>query len=505
MKDPSPRPDRGHIRRIPVAIAGFLAMTVAACTNAVDHEAEHARRARQMRDVNRMLDAMEGFGQVASATSAPPAPAPSAAVTTAASRGIPDPERTPRWRWSPWALLAGGGGIGALAFVLVRRRRRPVASPAPSIAAFFVDPADDAPEQVPDEPSAPPPTVAVPVSSPSPTWTYQPSRYEAPGLHMVAPAVDLLVPPHDDRRSVPEPTSPTLRATLANVASDAGPFLVGDPTYPRLRLADTSSDGLRAWRDVIADHLDDSGDDERLARWLAPAVDAALALELPPRDAARHMTDIVADVARLKASMAESDRPHAEALLARLHLANIERLSGATRLFAIRELAAGLAGAVDPLLIDARIDVLLAWASWSLGAAASARLDEAETACDALASEGGEGGDRARRRRGEILLHRAALCRTDARLARLDEAQRLLDEAYRCQPDAETALLLATAAERRAALLPAPAAEDACTHALVHAFLAEASPAWRSAALARRRAIQRLYESLPSPTETDPP
>jgi hypothetical protein len=169
-------------------------------------------------------------------------------------------------------------------------------------------------------------------------------------------------------------------------------------------------------------------------------------------------------------------------------------------LFAVRDFLAALADDPDanhPVVVDACIDAQLAWASWVFGEAAATRLAEAERLCDAMAAAGPDASVRALRRRGEVCLQRAQLAKPSMALPELDRAQMLFDEAHARDADAETALLVAQTGLRRARLLPSCDAAEACSHALVHAFLAEQDPACRTRALACRLDIQLVYETLP--------
>jgi len=185
----------------------------------------------------------------------------------------------------------------------------------------------------------------------------------------------------------------------------------------------------------------------------------------------------------------------------RSRLGEVEKLSGATRLFALRDLLAEVDGHPDAdasAVLDARIDAQLAWATWVLGDAAASRLAEAERLCDRIGGTGPAADARMLRRRGEIGLRRAQLVKASLALPELDRAQAFFDEAYARVADAETALLVARTALGRARRLPPDDAVDACSHALVHAFLAEQDPAWRTDALACRLDIQLVYETLPA-------
>lgn len=351
-----------------------LACVLAACSGREQQQEERAKRARQMRDVSRMLDAMEADKPVAvhasSSVTAPPALPAAAAAILPAKNAVAYRDRS---SFSLLAMLAialfAGLAIPALATFAWRRRRKRAAMPVAE------------PRSVESAPPVAPPA-----------WIYRSSPFETPGIHMVPEPVDLLVP------------------------------AVADACAPML------------------------------AHFL------------------------------------------------RTELARAEKLRGATRLFAVRNLIAGIADDPDAdaaVVVEARIDTQLAWASWVLGDAAATRLAEAERLCELLAKTDPDTNGRVLRRRGEVCLRRAQLGKTSMALPELDRAQVFFDEAHVRSPDAETALFVARTALQRARLLPPAGAAAACSHALVHAFLAEQDPAYRTEALACRLDIQLVYESLP--------
>jgi hypothetical protein len=456
----------------------FVLSLLHGCANPRDTAAERATRARQMRDVSRMLDAME----------APPLPGSPALAQNgiaAASRPLLDPppgenvEPRSSGRWLGWMLGAlAVMTMGGTAAVLVSRRKnhaRPASSPPPSIADLF---ANDVP--VPDRTT----------ELKSPEWVYEDSPYATPSLYMVPEPVDLLLP-----------RSGTLLMELDAIDMSPALHLIGDTQFPEVRRVGEGTASADAWQAILERTATGDGEDARLARWLVPAV-----LVLRSRDRRRRDAEALLEEAaqRTRDGMhraTDDDRPHWVSRVIRVELARIERLSGATRLFALRALQArqtvDLGMEAAPVL-DAWIDVQLAWAGWLLGGGAAARQAEAETLCDRLAALGPEASTRALRRRAEVFLQRAEAEKGAPRLGHLNRAQVLLEQAYAEGNDAATALLLARCARMRAlALPPADDAVDACAVALTHAFLAEQDPAWRMDALECRLAVQLTYESLP--------
>lgn len=480
---------------------------LAACGDDARSEDDLARHARQMRDVTRMLDAMEaGDATMVAALAAPPTPDVAAhAIAPARSRVARPPSGTGRA-----AVLAAGVGAASLCALLLWRRRRrratrPPASPAPSLVPLFA--AAEAPRvEAAEDTATPAPTSR---DLPPVAWIYRQSDYEAPGLNLAPDPVDLLVPYAIARRAAPASRDGGChdpRAALAALAGTDGPFLVGDARFPRLRGGGDAA--LHAWQAWATGHADHEGETGRLARWLRPAIDAALAHDLPPREALRRLDEIDAHADHAMADADDEERAQAAALRIELRLARIAALTGATRLFALRELVARLdrnAGRDGAALLDARIGILVAWASWSHGAVALARLDDADALCDRLAETDAASAARVGHRRGEIGVGRARLRRGADALPDLDRAQASLDDAYRLGADPATALLVARTALDRARLLDPDAAAEACSHALVHAFLAEQHPAWRAEALACRVAIKAMHDTLPVATPAPAP
>lgn len=489
---PARRGARATSRRVASLIV-TLSLLVA-CADPRETAADRATRARQMRDVSRMLDAME----------TPPLPGSGDAGFTGIPGAATSPARkatrsmrvsTPLRDGSGWALVAGAiataGCIAAGVRWRRRRRERTPNPPRPSIAHAFADDTSERPARI--------------AARKSPEWVYVDSPYATPLLYMVPEPVDLLL----STSPVPEPaiarptSSPRRQALLMKLeAIDASPalHLIGDERFPEIRRVGEGSASVDAWQAILEDTGKGDDDDARLARWLSPAI-----LVLRSRDHRRRGAEALLEDAaqRTRDGMnraTEDERPHWIGRAIRVELARIERLSGATRLFALRALQSRQLidlGAEEPPVLDAWIDVQLAWAGWLLGGGATARQAEAEALCDRLAAIGPEATTRALRRRAEVFLQRAENEKAAARLANLGCAQALLEDAYTREHDAGNALLLARCARLRAMTLPPSDAVDACAVALTHAFLAEQDPAWRMDALECRLAVQLTYESLP--------
>jgi len=463
----------------------FALSLLAGCADPRETDAERRTRVRQMRDVLRMLDAMESpppsgakaRGQSgATGAIAPPLEPDAPAEAT-------EPDDSHGWLRAVLAVIATvvTAGLGARLWWRRRRRPRPAPTPTPSIAAFFAT-------------DVPVPTAEA-IELKPPEWVYEDSPYATPPLYLVPDPVDLLLP-----ATSTSPGGDTLLTHLQAIDANPALHLVGDDRFPDIRRVGEGIAGFDAWQAVLEDACKGEGDDAHLARWLAPAI-----LMLRSRDVRRRDAEVLLEDAaqRTRDGMnraADEERPHWVARAIRVELARIERLSGATRLFALRALQSRQAvdlGAEEPPVLDAWIDVQLAWAGWLLGGGAAARQAEAEALCDRLAAISPEATTRALRRRAEIFLQRAEGEKGAVRLASLQRAQSLLEDAYAQGGDAGTALLLARCARLRAMALPPADAADACSLGLTHAFLAEQDPAWRMDALECRLSIQLTYESLP--------
>lgn len=404
-----------------------LVCVLAACGGHEQQEDARARRARQMRDVSRMLDAMEADTMpVASHTVSMSAPILPPHSATAIAIAANDDPSMPLLATLAMAV-AGGLAVPALATFAWRRRKRLYAR-HPNASS------DRAPGIDPPPTSAP--TTHLDRAKLPPAWVYRGSPFETPPIQVADDPVNLLV--------APEATAPPART------DDWDTYMRQARALPRqeadARLAHAENE-VRATLEDADDHVRPM----LLAQWI------------------------------------------------RIRLARAERLSGATRLFAMRELVAAIEGdpaATDPVAIDARIEAQLEWASWMRGEAAASRLAEAERLCALLPDGDARSTALALRRKGQIFLQRAELVRGLQALADMERAQAFFDKAHTLLPDAETALLVARTALHRARSLSPAEAADACAHALIHAFLAEQETDCRAEALACRLDIQLVYAAL---------
>jgi hypothetical protein len=188
-----------------------------------------------------------------------------------------------------------------------------------------------------------------------------------------------------------------------------------------------------------------------------------------------------------------------EARRLNVDLRRAKRKQGAARLLWLRAVQARyapqLAQGAPPMLL-AWIDVLTFWAQCQLGDAALSRYTEAEAVCLRL-GELPACADAAQQRRADVLRRRATVEQGGARMHSLDTAQALADALYASMPTAENALAIAEIALARGNVLPPVQAQQAYSHALMHAFMAENDPRWREQALQCRLAVQWAYENLP--------
>ena len=480
---PARHGNHGPSRR--VASLMFALSLLGGCADPRETDAERSTRARQMRDVSRMLDAMESpppSGMKVLGPRGTPG-ATSLLLEPAAPTQATGPDASRGWLREMLAVTAVVVTSGIGAYLLWRRRRRPrlTPTPTPSIAELFAT-------------DVPVPTAEA-IELKPPEWVYEDSPYATPLLYLIPDPVDLLLPapsasPRDD----------TLLKHLHAIDASPALHLVGDERFPEIRRVGEGIAGVDAWQAIVEDACKGHGDDARLARWLAPAILVLRSRDLRRRDAEALLEDAAQRTRDGMNRAADDERPHWVARAIRVELARIERLSGATRLFALRALQSRQAvdlGVEEPPVLDAWIDVQLAWAGWLLGGGAAARQAEADALCDRLAAISPEAATRALRRRAEIFLQRAEGEKGAPRLTSLQRAQTLLEDAYTQGGDAGTALLLARCARLRAMTLPPADAVDACSLGLTHAFLAEQDPAWRMDALECRLSIQLTYESLP--------
>ena len=457
--------------------AGVL---LAACADDHDSAAGAAERARQMRDVSRMLDAMEAPPDAGGAVAkVPSSPRPLRAADT-----VPQPSAmAPRATRTVVAGVVALSGLIACGWLWQRRRQRKAAQrsgPAISLAAHFTPttPADPAPPQEP--------TIA---SSPTPEWTYKRTAFETPTLQLTLEPVDLLPRPRPgamrDALSIIERLhAPGVAATL---------YLTGQREHPGIRHVGNDPGDFTAWEAIVRDCLTAAGEDGQLARWLFPGLLCQRARYLAAGEATRLVDEAVAFCRATLDAVLPHEQPWWRAQLLRTELSRLAHHSGATRLLSLRELGSDTT-AHEPPVLDAWIDIHLAWATWLVGTAAKARLGIADQACTRLAESEPVWGSR---RRAEVAMQRAAAARGEARLAELEHALILLDAAKGDGGDPSVLLLIADCAHQRAALLPPDEAPEACSFALAHAFAASQHPAWHIAALEMRLAIQLTHDALP--------
>ncbi|UPG96153.1 hypothetical protein [Luteibacter aegosomatissinici] len=442
-----------------------------------------------MRDVSRMLDAMEIPAEPG--TAARQATTPPAAVIPVTSMVAPPSQATPEHVHLPlttWAAIcaAAAGITGVLALAWHRRRRRPGKSTpaAISIAPAFA-PAEAGLPSGPDTPKEDAPMARNPNP---PDWTYKRTAFETPSLQLTLEPVDLLSRP----RMPVEDVSPSLITRLHAPGIPPTLYLSGDRFHPSIRHVGGHGDDFIAWEAIVRATLDAPGDDGQLARWLLPPLLCLRAPYLARKDALASLAEAVSLCRAMLDKNSGEGLTWWRAHLLRAELARLTRSSGATRLLALRNLGSD-ADDDDVPALDAWVDVHLAWSTWLVGVAAKERLGLADQICTRLARIAPA---HAARRRAEVMMRRASLGKGEARLADLDHAMSLLHAASGEVDDPATLLLFADCAHRRAPLLPHDEALEACSFALANAFAAGQHAAWHIASLEMRIALQHTHDTL---------
>lgn len=295
-----------------------------------------------------------------------------------------------------------------------------------------------------------------------------------------------------------------LQALAKTLAPDIPIAIVSRPAdtghdLPLIESIDASPSAaalLEAWASILLEACT-AGDDE--ARWLLTQVFALrLAHAGMPQMHALHRT-ACAHARHGEEQAQECDRPAWRARRIELDLALTARLSGAARLFALRDMITRHAAAVvrgEAAVLRIWIDVLLHAAPLQGGTGGAGKLAEAVTVAERLRDLPAMT-DEADHLLARVLLRRAAIEHGDTRTRTLAEAQRLLDALFARAPSARIAMAVAEAALARGRDDSAHAAKGCFSHALAHAFIAGCDPRWQAASLQCRLAIQLAYESLP--------
>lgn len=326
-----------------------------------------------------------------------------------------------------------------------------------------------------------------------------PVRY-APGAAaepvLTESAGDAIAESKDDHCSA---LIPRIEAVAKLIAPDAAVLIEGGPELPVIEPVDPSqlpAALLDAWESTLLEACE-AGDQQ--ACWLLTQVFALrLAHVGMPQLHALHR------VACAHASRGEEQAPAAakaawRARWIELDLALAERLSGASRLFALRDMAVRHAAEVERgagAVLKIWIEVLLYAAQQQLGDIAADRLADASMQAEHLCGLP-DMADEGEYLLAKVLLHRAGNERGDARMQMLGEAQRLLDTLFARAPGPRFAMAVAEATLERARDAAAAHAKEFFSHALAHAFIAGCDPRWQPASLRCRLAIQLAYEALP--------
>ena len=445
--------------------------------------------------------------------------------------------RAPAFPWN-W-LLAALVVIAAAATVLARHRRRGAdrCVPAQAVASEDAGPSalEDASGSVSFE--------AAPAVYSSLEWTYQPPDYETREHWDAMSPVDFLpvslaayvsheVEEQGELPSISDETEET--RFVEEIGNESAPSQEEHPLlsfFDRLEATATVGDGdmpvLLIERDSdLPEVLRTSGEPipaavletwENLLRQAMPEAETftlpwlLVAVLLLQADNADHQKaeSLYAEAERWIELSMVADVAHSAAWEARriaVDLCRAKRQKGAARLLSLRGMPsrhAQVLAQAEPPVLFAWIDVLAFWAECQFGDAALARYAEAEAICVRLC-EVPSSAATAQRRRAEILRRRATIEEGGARLKSLDTAQALLDLLYERAPNADNALAVAVTALTRGNVLPPEQAREAYSHALMHAFMAEAEPRLRAESLQCRLAVQWAYENLPGmPVESD--
>lgn len=287
--------------------------------------------------------------------------------------------------------------------------------------------------------------------------------------------------------------APDVAALIESGLIEAGQMLPvigrGDPVTLPAAL-------LEAWESTLLEACD-AGDEE--AGWLLTQVLAWRLAHVGVRDVHAMHRAACAHARRGEQQADEAAKATWRARSIELDLALAMRLDGASRLFALRDMAVRHADAVEvgaAAVLKVWVDVLLYTARQQLGDSAAARLAEAKAIAERLCDLP-EMADEGRYLLALVLLRHASTERGDARTSRLIEAQALLDTLFSRTPSARIAMAVAEVALERGRDGLIDTAKTCLAHALAHAFIAGCDPRWQAAALQCRLAIQLAYESLP--------
>ncbi|MBT2118178.1 hypothetical protein KK141_04495 [Dyella sp. LX-66] len=253
---------------------------------------------------------------------------------------------------------------------------------------------------------------------------------------------------------------------------------------------------LDAWQAALLEACD-AGHEE--ARWLLVQV---LALQLDraamPQVHALHRV-AQAHALRGEEQAQEDARTEWQARRIELDLALARRLSGASRRFALHDMGARHAAAVEQgsgVVLKAWIEALLYTAEQQLGDVALSKLTEAMLAAQRLCAVP-DMADAGEYLLARVLLRLAGCERGDIRLQMLADAQHLLDGLFTRTSSARVAMAVAEASLEHGRAAPVESAKEIFSHALAHAFIAGCDPRWQQASLRCRLAIQLAYEALP--------
>ncbi|RDS85761.1 hypothetical protein DWU99_00345 [Dyella psychrodurans] len=312
----------------------------------------------------------------------------------------------------------------------------------------------------------------------------------------------LSAPPGDDKHA-----ELSLFDRLENLAAqrpDAPPALLVErdsvlPNIRRLAKEPPPAALLLQWESAIREAMADKTQDRIAMTWLLLQTLMMRAEGCSKVEADRLYTEASELALHHYIAVDVVQQPYWQAQRIGIDLAKAKRQKGASRLLHLRDMQARHTSDIErgePVLLKAWIEVIVYWAQCQYGDGALSKYTEAQALCMRLHGLPSHA-DYAQQCHADILRQRAAIEDGGLRLQHLETAQALLDELYARAPTAAIALAIAQVALDKGDVLPPEQAKEAYSHALMHTFLAEADPRWRTESMECRLAIQVAYERLP--------
>ena len=284
-------------------------------------------------------------------------------------------------------------------------------------------------------------------------------------------------------------------------------FIERRENFPTLIFQDTRAINLATLIALEQALSNVSPKDSALSAWLRTQL-SLLQIESAPKAQLQPLYTQLSALIQQQADQASTRcQPYWQARSIELDLAVAKRQTGAARLLRLRQMQAVLTAVLernDAPVLRAWISVLTYWATCQLGQGALEKYTEAEAFCVRLQDIAGES-DNAQLLRAKVLAQRAGVEACSTRIKNLNAAQAILENLFERVPSGEIALAIAHTALVRGGDAQQPEqAKQIYSHALMHAFLAESDPRWRSESLQLRLAIQLAYEKVPGSSIHDP-